>query len=620
MLSTKNVVRAITGFIVILSTFIWWKTRLYSISPLPELTPQVKILVFSAPVKIYSNDGESICPTYQQTVENKELSSLNDFSPFLIKALLASEDRRFYWHFGVDPIGVFRALGANLRGKGITEGGSTITMQLARTLFWKDPGQESLLQRKFREILISLKIEMLMTKDKILLAYMNRVYLGGGLYGFEAASQFYFGKSAAFLTLEEAATLISIIPKPTEKATVDDRNGVITDMSKLGLIDSESARQSTKKALKFIGSTQKYYNGASYYCDFIIQNELPRIFESTTIAKTGNFIIETSLDVDVQEEIENHLSAFIENEGYQIGVSQGAMVTIDIPSGQILGLSGGKNYREDQEQIDRATQANHQPGSTFKLFTYTAALDKGIRQDTELPCDPIEWTVVQDNEESNYSYSGCERSPGKSTIPLSDALIFSENAPTLFLVKAYLKGLDDVIETAKSFGISSSLDPTPGTIIGGTESSGVSLLEMTGAYNVIANSGQYTPPHGIVRVRDAGAKTCNPDDISTCPVLLDQSQQTGKQVIEPNTASILDNLLRQAIQEGTGTDANIIGIDAAGKTGTTDKGRDLWFIGYVKNYGITTGVWLGNDNNTDTEGTSANAASLWKKYNIDIIQ
>lgn len=372
--------RSATGIFVLISSVVAWETRYYTVNPLPDLVPQnEEEPQFKAPVMFLSREGASLCPKYQERIVNQDLESIRDFSPYLIKALLASEDQRFYWHFGIDPIGIGRAALVNLLARDIQQGGSTITLQLAETLYWdelsplswKNQDQQVTWSNKFREILAALKLETRLSKDEILVAYMNRVYLGGGLYGFEAAAQQDFGKSAAFLTLEEAATLVSRVPAPNsredkEKDT-ENRNGLIQDMSRLGLISAEEAAQAQKTPLNTVSTAQNYYNSAWHYCEYLVNTEMPDILSSTVYQK-GGFIVETTLDVDVQDRTEELVRNFLVNDGINLGTQQGAVVTLDTGTGEIVGMTGGLDDRDNESDIDRATQPNRQPGSTFKLL------------------------------------------------------------------------------------------------------------------------------------------------------------------------------------------------------------------------------------------------------------
>jgi penicillin-binding protein 1A len=613
----------LTGGIVI------WETKNYATNPLPEIVPQVEgEPIFEAPVVFLSTEKYSLCPKYQQYIENKDLESIADFSPYLIKAVIASEDQRFYWHLGIDPLGLSRALLSNVTSGRIKEGGSAITQQLVQTLYWDQLGEFSW-RNKYLELLAALKLETLLTKDQILTAYMNRVYLGGGIYGFEAASQHYFGKSATFLTLEEAAILVSIVPEPNsfnitdnlDKET-DKRNGLIDDMFKLGFISSVEASTAKKTPLTVV-NTQRYYHSAQYYCDYLVNQEMNDIL-GNSVAQQGGFIVETTLDVDIQDRTEELLQDFVVNDGRTLEISQGAIVTLDTATGEILGLTGGLDYQDDNGDIDRATQPNRQPGSIFKLFTYATALERGVKPTTLLPCDPLEWQFG--TNDTPYRYRRCERFP-EPKITLEDAFIYSENSPSVYLAKNLLgdDGLGRVIQTAHQFGITSDLFATPGLVIGGTEKENVSLLEITGSYGAIANNGVWTKPHGIRRIRQKDDPNCNMDKIETCPILYDaldpQRGNPSRRVMGVDNAVIMSNMLSDVIQEGTGSAASL-GIGEAGKTGTTDDYVDVWFIGYVPSTttvtGTITGVWFGNDDRSPTKAKSSDAASFWATYIKDI--
>ncbi|RMG11626.1 MAG: penicillin-binding protein, partial [Cyanobacteria bacterium J055] len=277
--------------------------------------------------------------------------------------------------------------------------------------------------------------------------------------------------------------------------------------------------------------------------------------------------------------------------------SQGAIVTLDSSSGEILAMTGGVSYADSQ--FNRVTQALRQPGSTFKVFAYAAAIEQGIPPGTPFSCEPLTWR--------GQSYSGCERTSGSAT--MYQGLAQSENSIALRVAQEV--GIDRVVQMARKLGIKSELNPVPGLVLGQSE---VTPLELTGAYAVLANGGIYNPPHAIRRVLDS-SDCQNPNDFSTCRVIYDYQQDSGgnRQVINPDVAYTMTELLRGVIQGGTGSGA-ALGLDEAGKTGTTNDGVDLWFVGYVPSRAIVSGVWLGNDDNTPTYGSSAQAAQIWKNY------
>jgi membrane peptidoglycan carboxypeptidase len=559
------------------------------------------------PVVVYARDGSTpLRPPFNNA--HRELNQLSEFSPYLPNALVASEDSRYYWHFGVDPIGTLRALSVNLRG-GSLQGGSTLTQQLARSLFREYVGTEDSAGRKIREAIVSLKLETFYNKDELLLTYLNRVYLGIDLFGFEDAARFYFAKSAADLTLSEAATLVGILPAPNAfnpvqnyELAVKYRNGVIYRMRRLGMVTQEEADRARRsrievnpRAVEILGSTI-----APYFYSHVFA-ELEELL-GEQLAREGNFIVETSLDPAIQTESEKALQNAVQNAGTQFGFSQGAIVTLDSRTGEILAMTGGVDYRESQ--FNRATQALRQPGSTFKVFAYSAALDRGVSPGQTFSCAPLSW--------SGQSYSGCERSSG--AIDMYQAMAQSENSVALRIARE--AGLDRVVQMARRLGIQSDLKAVPGLVLGQSE---VTVLELTGAFGAIANRGVRNRPHAIQRIFDS-SDCSDRDDLSTCRVIYDyQSDRTANaDVLSGEVSDTLTVLLQGVIQGGTGRNASL-GLDEAGKTGTTNDNVDLWFVGYVPSQELVTGVWLGNDDNSPTAGSSAQAAQLWRDYMRQIL-
>lgn len=583
------------GVAVILAVLIGIQWTKFSVQPLP--------LGVQGPVVVYSRDGQTPLRPLQSNT-HQELEKLSDFSPYLPDAVIASEDTRFYWHFGVDPIGVLRAAIINFTASDVRQGASTLTQQLARSLYPDYVGRENTIERKLNEMIVALKLETFYSKDRILLTYLNRVYLGVGSYGFEDAAQFYFDKSAMDLNLSEAATLVAILPAPNAynpvrnyETAVKFRDRVIDRMAKLGMVSSEEAQRARRSRIEVSPKAKQTFSQirAPYFYNHVFV-ELQQLLGSE-LAAEGNFIVETSIDLNRQTIAENQLRENISNQGSFYGYNQGAMVTLDSKTGAILALVGGKNYQESQ--FNRATQAQRQPGSTFKVFAYAAALEQGISPNKTYSCTPITW--------QGQNYRGCERSSGNIT--LGRGLAQSENAVALRVAKDV--GLKQVVEMAQRLGVSSSLNPVPGLVLGQSE---VNVLEMTGAYAVFDHNGIKNRPHGITRIYDGG-DCSNPDDYQTCRLIYDDNNDAAldRPVISPETAATMTQWLQGVVREGTGRSANI-GKNAAGKTGTTDDAVDLWFIGYLPDENLTTGIWLGNDQPSPTRGSSAAAAQLWGNY------
>jgi membrane peptidoglycan carboxypeptidase len=583
----------ISGFVMLVAAIVLWEWQQFTVRPLGSV---------QGPIAAYAQDGQPLQTLTSAT--HRELPRLKDFSPYLPAAVLASEDSRFYWHFGVDPLRLAGAIFFTLANVQ-KEGGSTLTMQMARSLFPDYVGDQDSLGRKWREMMVSLKLEALYSKEELLTTYINRVYLGVG-YGFEDAARRYYNKSAAQLTLAEAATLVGILPAPNAwspcvdlKQAANARQRVIDRMLKLNFITPEEAEQASRTPTNTLAPNACETQGrvlSPYYFAQMEDEFRSQLGYPDKVIREGNFIIETSLNLKLQNAAEKALQNSILNDGAAVGFRQGAIVTLDASDGSILALVGGFDYQESQ--FNRATQAVRQPGSTFKVFVYTEALEQGISPYTQYSCSPFSW--------QGYS-GGCEHGGGDSA-DFFQAVAKSENGVALRVAKAV--GLEKIIALAKAMGIQSPLEPVPGLVLGEKE---VTVLELTGAFGVLANGGKYYPPHAIKRIYDS-RKCPDPAQRQTCQVLYDFNalKKTGKPVISAQTAQTMTQILQGVVSSGTGVNVGIPG--AAGKTGTTNDAVDSWFVGYLPDRQWVTGIWLGNDDNTPTSGGSGMAAKLWGDY------
>jgi penicillin-binding protein 1A len=585
------------GFIGLITLIVLWQWMKYPLNPLPSGV--------TGPVVIFADDGQTaINPV--TTDSHREIQRLSEFSPYLRKGLVASEDARFYWHVGVDPIGIARAVKVAISKGNVTQGASTITQQVARSLF-PEVGSEKTASRKLREMFVALKMETFFSKNEILLLYLNKVYLGVGQSGFEDAAQFYFDKSARDLDLLESATLVAMLPAPNAFNPIIDpdksreqRNLVIDRMHKLGMITDQEQRQAKltpiEERLSEEARRSLSNNAAPYFYGYV-QQELAELLGEDAM-KMGNLYIQTGLDLKMQQTAAASLVASIEQDGAQVGFSQGAIATLNSQTGEIMAMVGGKDYAASQ--FNRAVQAKRQPGSTFKVFGYGAAINSGISPYTSFSCAPLNWDGQQ--------FRGCERTSGSST-DMYRGLAQSENAIALRVAQQV--GIDQIIKFAQQLGITSKLTPSPGLILGQSE---VSVLEMSGAYGTFANGGTWHKPHAIRRIYDSS--DCTGSTVDSCHLLYDADSRPDmkrEQVISQSTAQIMTDMMQGAVQGGTASAARI-GLDEAGKTGTTNSAVDLWFVGYVPSQNIVTAVWLGNDDNTPTRGSSKYAAKLWGVY------
>jgi len=547
------------------------------------------------PLLLFDRENRPIASA--EDSRHRELARLGDFAPDLVNALLASEDSRFWWHPGVDPIGTGRALVTNLLGGRVLEGGSTLTQQLARSLYPAQVGQGETLARKWRELLVALQLEARFSKRDLLLSYLNRVYLGAG-WGFEDASRRLFAKPAARLQLDEAALLVGLLPSPNgfdpcvaPQSALESRNRVLAKMVDTGRVNADLARRARRQPIRLAAGACRVNQrrAAPFYSDQV-RRDLEALVGSE-VAVEGNYLIDTHLDPALQEQTERLLRQRIEALS-SLGVSEGAVVVLDSRSGGILAIAGGRDYR--QSQFNRASMALRQPGSTFKLLPYMLALEQGGRPGDAVACGPLRWR-------GQLFSSGCGGS-----LSLRTALAISSNTAALRVARRV--GLDTVVSKARELGITSPLAPVPGLALGQSE---VTLLELTGAYAAVANDGIWHSPSSIRRLTDA--ETCPQGGSSSCRQASGRQEQkvaAGRRVMRSSTAKDLQGMLQAVVSSGTGT-AAWVGPGTGGKTGTTNEARDLLFVGFEPKRQWVIGVWLGNDDNRPTRGSSALAASLW---------
>ncbi|MCZ2202933.1 transglycosylase domain-containing protein [Cylindrospermopsis raciborskii] len=589
----------ISGITALFALSIGWEWTKFDVNPLPTAT--------SGPVVIYARDAYT--PLREpRNISHVDLKEIADFGPYIPAAVVASEDSRYYWHFGVDPLGVLRAVFINTQSGDVQQGASTVTQQLARSLFRDYVGRQDSLGRKIREAIVSLKLETFYSKDEILLTYLNRVFLGADTSGFEDAAKYYFEKSAKELTLSEAATLVGILPAPNgfdfcgdgprKLAAADYRNRVIRRMLDMGTINSTQANRARRSPVQVSPRVceRQAKTIAPYFYNYVFQ-ELESILGAGA-AREGNYIIETKLDPVIQAKAESALQNSVNKVGSNLRFSQGAIVTLDSKTGSILAMVGGKNYKESQ--FNRAVQAQRQPGSTFKVFTYAAAIEAGIPTYKSYSCNSFPW--------GGFTYRPCRSGGGSLDVATGFAL--SENPIALRLAQEV--GLNKVVEMAQRLGIKSSLEPVPGLVLG---QSVVNVLEMTGAFAAIGNRGVWNPPHAITRILDSS--DCEDrKNLKTCREIYSfaQNPKANQTVLKKNLANTMTDMMQAVVARGTGRAASIGTGEEAGKTGTTDKNVDLWFIGFIPSRQLVTGIWLGNDNNSPTLGSSGQAAQLWGNY------
>lgn len=598
----RNVLLGILGTVVFAFALLWgaWAracagNRCPSIEGLDAYDPDQSSKVYAADGRLITDLG----------MERRTVIRLDEMSPALVEAFLTTEDKRFYRHHGIDWIRFFGAVKANIIAGGVAEGFSTITMQLAGNLFPEDINrQDRSPGRKLREARVARQIEARYSKDQILELYLNQIDLGNRAFGVEAASQRYFGKSARDLNVAEAATLAAMPKAPSRynprrhpARAVQRRNLIIGLLADNGSISREEAAR--WRAYPLLLSSRDDYSGvAEYFVEFIRQQLDarfgPRLY-------TDGLRIYTTLDLDIQQAAERALEAQLssietgtygpykhltfaeylerkaesedESEHTTTPYLQGLAVTLEARTGRILAMVGGRDF--DDSKFNRATQALRQPGSTFKPIVYTAAVRAGIPLTTIMVDEPI--TVQMPGSQPPWepqNYDNQFRGP----MPLREALYKSVN---IIAIKLGMEiGEEAVVAEATRFGLVASPIPAVPSIHLG--SAVVKPLELIAAYTAFANNGERATPNGILRVEDRQGN------------ILWQPRPRLDPVMDPQLAWIMNGALQDVVRRGTGTAAVVgLGFPVGGKTGTTNDGNDVWFVGFTSD--LVTGIWLGLD-------------------------
>jgi penicillin-binding protein 1A len=510
---------------------------------------------------------------------------LEHLPPYLTQAVIAIEDRRFYKHFGVDPIGLVRAATSNFAAGGVVEGGSTITQQLAKNLFLQP---DRTMARKLKELVYALWLEQRFGKDEILELYLNRVYFGGGAYGVEAASRHFFGKSARNVDLAEAAMLAGLLKAPSRYSpmrSADLATGraelVLGSMVDAGFITEDQAARTRKHPaeVKATGDLTGYPYAVDWVADL-----LPGLI----LEDNADLIVETTIDAGLQRTAQRLLRQTLDGEGAALGAGEGAIVVLDT-RGAIKALVGGRAYRASP--FNRAVRAFRQPGSAFKPFVYLAALEAGYAPDSVAYDEPIKlagWTPK--NYTNDY----------RGAVTLRQGL--SQSINTVAVRLADDVGRWRVVRTARRLGIGSPLHENPSIALGTAE---VSLLELTGAYTPLANGGYGVQPHIVMRVRDGEGR-----------VLHERRQAALGQVIALSFVGAMNEMMNATIRHGTARQAGFPTHPAAGKTGTSQNFRDAWFVGYTAHY--VGGIWIGNDDGAPMRKVTGGSlpAKIWRDVMI----
>jgi penicillin-binding protein 1A len=502
---------------------------------------------------------------------------------YLPQAFVAIEDRRFYYHFGLDPIGITRAILVNIMRGRLREGGSTLSQQLAKNLFLT---QERTLERKLQELILAVWLEVKYSKVQILELYLNRVYFGSGAYGVEAAAQRYFGKSARAVTLSEAAMLAGLVRSPSRLAptrnpelALQRSQLVLAAMEEAGFITAEMLKIAQSRPPKIANNRGPGSSG--YIADWVMDalNDYVGQFDI-------DITVQTTIDATLQAAAERALAEELAKNGEKFGVTQGAIVAMDT-NGAVRALVGGVSYNDSQ--FNRAVSAKRQPGSAFKPFVYLAALERGMTPDTVRDDAPLQ---VRGWKPENFTqqYYG--------PVSLQTALSMSLNTVAVRLALEVTPAA--VAKTARRLGIVSELQANASLALGTSE---VSVLELVGAYVPFANGGIGVIPHVIAQVRDAKGK-----------ILYARSQPGHGRVIAPPHVAQMNQMLHETLTTGTAKRASIPNWPAAGKTGTSQDFRDAWFVGYTG--ALVAGVWLGNDDSSPTKRASGSniPVDVWNKF------
>lgn len=509
-----------------------------------------------------------------------EILRVEQMSPFLVKAVLATEDRRFYSHWGVDPIGLARAIWTNLRHRGLSQGGSTITQQLAKNLFLSP---ERTLTRKAKEALLALYLERRYTKNDILAAYLNRAYFGAGAYGADSAARVYFGTTARKLTLEQGAMLAGLLKAPTRyspdhdpKLTMARTRVVLGNMVAAGYLKPGAE----KMAIQPLPKREYNVGGASdmrYYADWIMSQ-----VDAYTGDTPQDLVIDTTLDPGIQSYAGKQLKTIIDQQGPKLHVTQGALVSMK-PDGAVVAMIGGRDY--NSSQYNRAAISARQPGSSFKTFIYLAALEAGYTPQTLMLDAPLK---IGKYAPTNYDgkYHG--------NVTLQDAVAASLNTVAVRTLQDV--GISRVIDVARRMGITDELTHDLSLALGASD---VHMLPMTAAYASLANGGMAAEPYGIRMIRTTKGQ-----------ILYQRQDPAPRPVLNVNTVAQMNQMLQSVVFYGTGKRA-AIDRPVAGKTGTSSNYRDAWFIGYTPDY--ATSVWVGNDDNSPMKRVTGGAmpAQIW---------
>ncbi len=561
-----------------------------SIHTIPSLKGEIRPAVSS---QIFDVNGKLI--TTIHSVENRLPVSINKIPKNLQNAFIAAEDVRFYQHSGIDPRGILRAIWSNITNRGIAEGGSTITQQLARNALLS---QDQTIKRKIQEAFLSLQIERQYSKQEILEMYMNQIYFGQGAYGVQTAAQIYFGKNVEDLNLAECAMIAGIPKSPNYyspssnlKAAKERQSVVLDQLVKYDYIDSATALKAKNTEIKLVNRNTTTTATASYFTDYVLQLLIEK-YGADAVYKDG-LKVYTSLDIEMQTAAEQAMNQLLSTRRTENGIKQpqGALVAIDPHNGHIKAMVGGRG----NDQFNRAVLAERQPGSAFKPFVYLAALESGFT-----PASIIDDKPISFGSWSPMNYDRRFRGP----VTMRTALEQSLNVVTVKLAQQV--GIDKTLYYAQQMGISTLVltgntnDRNLAMSLGGL-TRGVTPLEIASAYGVLANGGVRVEPLAIIKVVDRNGK------------VIEETLPRERVVVNERSAYLLTDMLRGAINQGTGAGA-YFGRPAAGKTGTTSDYKDAWFVGYTPD--LAAAVWMGYDNADYLSGITGGTipATIWQSF------
>ncbi len=508
---------------------------------------------------------------------------LAELPTYLPHAFVAIEDRRFYTHWGIDPVGIVRAIFSDVVLHRSMQGGSTLTQQLAKNIFLT---QERSLSRKIQEAILAVWLEHKFSKTQILELYLNRVYFGSGAFGVEAAAHKYFNTDARNVTVQQAAMLAGLMKAPTKLAP--NRNieaataraaQVIAAMREEGYITEGQAKLALADPARVVRPPGT--GSINYAADYVVD-----VLDDVIGAVDEDIVVDTSIDRALQNDGEHALDDVLAKKGGKFGVSQGALVAM-APDGAIRALIGGRDYAASQ--FDRAVAAKRQPGSAFKPFVYLAGVEKGLTPETVRTDAPID---VHGWRPENYSHAYL------GPVTLTKALSMSLN--TVAVRVCLEAGPKNVVAVAHRLGIGSDLNPNASIALGTSE---VSPLELVTAYVPFANGGIGVQPHAILRIRTTGGR-----------MLYQRRPGNNGRVIAPHDVAFMNTMMTETLLTGTARKGQLDGWQAAGKTGTSQDYRDAWFVGYTGR--LVAGVWLGNDDSSPTKKASGGTlpVEIWSRF------